>query len=403
MIALNLRGHGLHGSQLDAFEAQLTTSHKMRVNIDIRDAHEKVITRLSNPNILTGSVQVDATQAVSRSLSVTLLDPGMKITFDSTNPADLAVFADNFISVTYGVFVDALNDWVDVPVFWGPISAFERTGPEVSIEAQGKESLALDPVFIINGYHLPHGVSVVKAIKDVMRRVGEERFQIDGLKGHLRTHRTIAPNTQPWQHVVGGGQDQNGHPVPGLMSKSSGNHYAFYDGAGYLRVKVKPGHSVWKFTEDMVLGHPGIKYDISNFRNHIVVKGGTPKHSKKHYKGTATLPAGNPLSPHNLGRNGHPRYLTTFFESSSLKSDAKCRAKARELLAAAGKEGVDATFDCLPIPHLEPYDQITLKMDGYSVAMPLTTYTLPLTHDTPMSVGFTRPVKVAHKRKRHHH
>jgi hypothetical protein len=260
-------------------------------------------------------------------------------------------------------------------------------------------------VFVVTGYHVPHGAHVGAAIKNVMNRVGETKYALDTLRGHLHSHRTVAPGSQPWQVVVGGGTDANGHAIPSLVGKSGGHHYVFYDGAGVLTAKKRPGPSVWKFTDDHILTHPGIKYDIMNFRNTVVVKGGTPKHSKKHYHGTAKLPASHPMSAHALARHGHPRNLVTFFESDSLKSDHACRTKARQLLHSASNEGVDVSFDCLPIPHLEPMDQITLAVDGYTVKLPLTTYTLPLTTDTPMSVGYTRPATPKHhkKHKKHHH
>ena len=92
--------------------------------------------------------------------------------------------------------------------------------------------------------------------------------------------------------------------------------------------------------------------------------------------------------------------MVEFFESDSLKSDAACRDQAEAILASHSNEGVEASFECLPIPHLEEWDHVTLNGPGYSMSFPLQTFTIPLTSDSSMSVGASKSVKP--RRRRHH-
>ncbi len=386
MIDLNLTP-----SHMAAYRAALVDSHRIRITIMILDRNEKPLRHLQAPKIVSGSVQVDASADVTRSLELVCLDPAHKLDFDHTSPAKGAVYADNFVSVKYGVFVASHNFWVDVPVFWGPLTKFTRQGPEVTLEAQGKETLGLDPHLVTHGYTIAKGTHVRDAIRNVMGRLGEARFNLGMVRGRLRTHRSVVPGEAPWAVCVGG--SSNGGSTPGLLSKSSGHVHLFYDGEGRLTAKRLNTSSVFVFTGGHVVSHPGFAYDILEARNHVEVTGGTPKKSKRHFRGSATLSASHPLSPHALSRNSKPRYLVTFFESDSLKSDAACRAKAKSILAANTTQALDATFECLPVPHLEEHDAVTLKMDGYNVAFTMKTFTIPLTADASMSVGFAKSVR----------
>ncbi len=382
------------------YEAALTSSGPRRVTITIRDHDEKKVADLTPPAILEGAVQVDATASVTRSLSLTCLDPNHKLQFDYASPAAGALYADNFVSIEYGVYINATDSWVDVPVFWGPLTDFQRQGAEVTIEAQGKETLGLDPHLVRNGYTIHRGVTVVNAIRNVMDRIGETRYNLETMNGRLHKHRAVAPGEAPWTVIAGGGTDSAGNNKPPIVSKANGHAMLYYNGIGRLTHKTHNTNPAWVFSTEQLISQPGFHFDILNVRNHVEVKGGIPKKSKKHFRGHATLPDVHPLSPYSLRRNGQHRYMVEFFESDSLKSDAACRTQADSILASHSNEGVEASFDCLPIPHLEEGDRVVLNGPGYSVSFPLSTFTIPLTTDAPMSVGASKSVKPRRRRHR---
>ena len=386
----------------DAYLAALTASHRIRVTVTIRDRNEQPAKTIELPQMLTGAVQVDASQAVTRSLAMTYLDPANKLTFDSANPAAGATYADNFISVVYSVETEL--GWVDVPVFWGPVTGYSRAGAEVTVEAQGKESLALDPYLVVNGYNLHRNMLVGDAVAAVMGKIGEQRVKLGMVTGRLHNHRAVIRGHQPWQVCVGGDSDANGKPLPGLMSKAGGHPLLYYDGTGTLRAKRRGGSPVYTFDETSLLTRPGYTYDVLAARNRVYVEGGTPKGKpKKHYTGTAVLASGHPLSPKSLARNGHWRYLTTMAQNGSLTSDAACRAAAKIMLGQLSGQGIEASFDALPAPHLEEYDAVQMQTEGYEFAFPLRAFAIPLTTDQPMTVGAGIPTMVKRKSSTAHH
>lgn len=377
---------GLSPALRREYEATLRTSHRIRVTVTVRDRNEDVIATI-RPKVLGGSVQVDATAAVTRSLSMELLDPAHKLAFDAPNPSDMALYADNFLEVEYGVYLADSQRWVDVPVFWGTVTGFSRQGPKVTLEAQGKEALALDPHFVVAGYTLRKGMTVKAALQNVMRRVGERRFRLGAVSGKLAKARAVTPGESPWLVCLGGGEDANGNTKPGLMSRARGNVHLYYNGAGFLSAKRRNSNTVWTFTEAQLTSEPGFKYDVLSFRNYAVVTGGVRKGSKLHARGTYALPSAHPLSPARLARNGDRRFMSIFFEADNLKTNAACAAKAKQLVNAASFEGVEASFECLPVPHLEELDVVTLRTSSYSITFPLKQFTIPLTTDSPMTVG----------------
>lgn len=381
-------------AEREAFEETLAASHQVRVTVRIHDRQEAVIGDLvaAASRVLGGAVQVDTKAEVSRSLGLTVLDPNRELAFDSGNPAEGALYADNFVSVLYGVYVPDV-EWVDVPVFWGPLTSFARTGPEVTLEAQGKEALLLAPHFVTRPFTLRKGAKVRDAIRQVAARAGEGRFTLPTVGGKLTKARSVGAEDEAWKVLTGGDTDANGKGIPGLVRRLRGNYRLFYDGEGRLTLRRHNATSLFTFGDDLLTSRAGFRYDVLAFRNRVVVKGGTPKNSQKHFHGFASLPANHPMSPVSLGRGGQPRYMTEFVEVSNLKSDAACRARAQDILAAKADQGIEATFECLPVPHLEELDRVTLRADGFTVSFPLQQFTLPLTGEA-MSVGFTKNVKL---------
>lgn len=378
---------GLDNDTQESFEETLLTSHRVRTTLTIRDQNEDVMAEL-RPQMLSGSVQVDADADVSRSLSCVFLDPDNKLAFDSANPSDGALYADNFLEVKYGVYLSDLDEWVDVPVFWGTLTGLSRVGPEVTVEAQGKEALALDPHLVVSGYTLARGLTIQAAIQNVMARVGEERFSLAMVPGALSAARTVVPGESPWQVCSGGSEDANGLPIPSLISRSSSYLNIFYNGDGRLTAKPHNSNSVWTFDSSQLLSQPGYSYDVLSFRNSAIVTGGVHLGTTRLARAGYSLPAAHPLSPVSLARNGASRHMITFETVDTLNTDTKCRTRAQQIVEAAAFQGVEATFECLPIPHLEEGDTVTLTMDNYAVTFRLRQFTIPLTVDQPMSIGF---------------
>lgn len=424
---------GLLDDERRALYQTLVQSHRIQLDIALLNQDEQEITSLTAPinKVVSGSVQLDATASITRSLDLTVLDNHRKLRFERHSPAHGSVFADNFVSVRYEVYVPdtvvtldgetiaGIGDWVSIPVFWGPLSAYARNGAEVSLEAQGKESLMLDPHFATHGYTIDRNTRLDDAIRHVAEKAGETRFALPDLDHKLNSARSVAGHSEPWliltnaKNVPGFKKakgiydkpipfpvDYKKSPVGGLVDGVPGHWGAFYDGRGRLCVRRLDRHSIHTFKEgrDLIAGSPPqISYDITAFRNYVKVKGGKPK-GKKPAFGHAALPPANPMSPDALSRNGKPRYMTEFIEAENLKTDDECKDRAHEVLERLAQEGVDVEFSCLPFPLIEENDVITLKTSEFSIDFQIRQMTIPLTSDEAMTFGRHQKVSVGRRK-----
>ena len=366
---------GLSTSERAAFEATLRTSYERRVEILILDMAQNTLATITH-RLLDGQVVVDADADVTRSASLTLLDPTHSLNFDTESPDDGALFLDRMIRVNYCVYVPALARWIEVPVFTGPVTSLERDGAQVQIEAQGKESIARQAVW--NPYTKPKGAVVVDVIKDLMqRRAGENRFDLP-----TGTARLTKPVTLPREAIV---WDE--------AKKLASYRGLWYDGRGWLRMQDTSASPVFTFkTGDggLVLTRPKVSFSTEDVKNVVSVTGGVPKGSKTAVRGAAYAPASHPLNHGRLGRNGVPRYMVEFVEDDTLRTTAEASRRADQILAPLLLETVQVQFDAMPVPHLEPHDVVSLRTDDFSADFRLRQFTIPLVSGSPMPVGYYR-------------
>lgn len=400
-----------------AFMATLRTSHRMRVTVTVLDRNEKPLHRLDVPasKIVDGAVEVDALADITRSLRLEFVDEKRALTFDSASPSRTGLFADNLLAVEYGVRVPALARWVDVPVFWGPVTDFERSRSIVRVEAQGKEALGLDPHFVTQGYTLRKGRRVDDAIRDVMDRVGESRYNLPEMAKRLPRARAVQPEDEPWQVVKfgwesierrlrGRGENRRKKRISvdynGLASLA-GPFVVYYNGRGQLTARRRTTNPVLHLEEgrDLVT-LPVVTFDALTARNHVVVTGAKvtvgkkPNRRKVQRRAHATLQADHPLSPWALrrGRAGSevPRRMTEFVEADALKTNRACQDRADRVLRERSRDGLDLSFDALVFPHLEELDNVRITTADYALDFPLQRWTIPLRAGEPMVVGWTR-------------
>lgn len=287
----------------------------------------------------------------------------------------------------------------------------------------------LDPYFATKGFTIKHRERIDDAIKRVARKVGEQRFAMPDIPQKIHNDHIVAATAELW-NIIAGGKHVEGlksihktqskdskdkterevhQNVPALIRLAKKNRTLIYDGRGRLTTHRRGNDDVQFVFRDgpsaqgtgrgpSILTRPTVGYDETEFRNHVVVRGGTPK-GKKRLIVAESLPPHHPLSPHALARNGEPRYLTSFVDADNLKTWDDCKDRARDELHDLKDAGVTVEFDCLPMPMLEPGDFVRVQTSGFKFDFRVNQFTLPLTPDSPMSIG--RTVKV-HKFARHH-
>jgi hypothetical protein len=422
--------------QTEAFWATLKTSHRIKTKIHILDEDEEPTNdfnmKFGTTHLIDGAIQVDNTQDISRSLTCTFLDPyrRFKWTPDHSSPGSL--FTGDFLHVEYMVLVRDENRalgvydtklhpkyhkvgakapidyyqqyWVGVPVFHGPLTTYEASGPEITIEAQSKEALLQAPYAIPEGYTLGKHQHVDDAIQEVLRRQGERKFRIPHLPFRLGEEVAVHPQDFPWDIINGGKQDSKGKHVAGLVHRTGKHpHHCYYDAAGRFVVKRLNKDTVFRFYKDTVLTLPDVTYDPTKFINTVIVNGGSGKgKGKKPVQAKVSLPRHHRLSPWSLARNGKPRELTMEVTVENLKTERDCAQRAHHLLEHHSQVGVDVAFDCLPIPTLEPGDVVRVKVEaGFELHAPVKQFTLPLTSSDSMSIGYNKQLKAKGKGHKH--
>jgi hypothetical protein len=389
---------GLSAADQAAFEATLRQSHRIRTTVRVLDANEQPVYTFDG-TIVSGAVQVDLSQSGSkplvkgdayvaasgpvRTLNLTVMRPDKAPSFLPGSPGSDVVWADNFISVLYGVWVDGLSagpGWVDVPVFWGPVTGLVQNGAQYQITASGKEVLALDPCLLWDTVNIAKGTQRTDAIKSLLTPNGEARFSFAEINSRTSVLNSYNRYTQPW--------------IQAQSIAQGGNLQLFYDGLGRARLRPWSTNRVWLFDDGdngCVLSRPQVTYDISKARNVVEVLGNTPSGSKTAIRAVSYADPSNPLSGESLARNGERRWMV-YSQQSSVTTQADAQKLADSLLFQMLSAAIDVQFDSLVIPHLEEGDTVAVQCAGQQIEFVLEQFTLPLTSDTNMTVGENRRV-----------
>lgn len=362
----------------------LAGSRRMELVVELLDRDEQPHASLTAPEsrIVDGAVHVDATADVTRSLTLTILDPEGRLHLDPSSPSRTALFADQFVRVARRDYIDTLGRYVRCPMFWGPITRFERAGPLVTVEAQGKETLARAPAVIWQAATYRKGAIVVDTIRDILERIGERRFAIPTGTARLPRELSLSRHAEPW--------------VEALRLARAVNRQLFYDALGRVRVRQYPRKPVYTFyarahqpgePRATVLGEPQITYDFAEVRNLVEVLGPEPQGRKPRLRYVATPARAHPLSPWSLARNGRPRYLVDRVENDKIARLSQARALGDRLLEERLRIALGVDFESLPIPVLEEHDLVAIRTATFTATFRLQRFTLPLTADGTMSVG----------------
>jgi len=401
---------GIKGSDRRQFHQALRSSHSVKVRVYVLNLDHEHLADLTE-ELEDGQVNIDTSGETSRTATISFLDKGRTLDFDSDSPADGALFANRMLRIEYRVKVDALNDWVEVPIFTGPVTSLDRAGDVVNVECSGKEILAMGATW--EQLQIKKGTPKVDAIRRIMReRGGESRFSLPDLKERLGHSVSLGRNSVPWG-------------VANRIAESM-DRQLFYDGAGRLNLRRHPENSVFTFNDGedgVIISEPQVSFANDNLVNVVWVKGGKPKATRRKnetraefetrqekmrgIEGRVIAPHSHPLSPfwpHGLGRPDAPRYLVETVENDHVRNAKKADGLAEHKLQHRLAQATDVSFDSLVVPHLEEGDKVTIDSRTFGMSFYVRQLSIPLKHDGVMSVGYTRRVSLTSRRpnKRRH-
>jgi hypothetical protein len=375
---------GLSAAAHADLHTTLRATHSINITVQIMDLNGAILGDVSG-RLLSGQVNIDRSADITRSCTLSLLDPRRSLNFDSDSPDDGALYVDRMVRVIYSVKVG--TDWVDIPVFTGPISKVDRTDDVVNVEAQGKEALAMGQAWRTRTFK--RGALRVNVVRDILEDLaGETRFSFPDHSARLAKDFSIGRENVPWN-------------MARAMAASMAMQL-FYDGRGVARLRRLPASSSYNFSHGdngSVVTAPQITYSLEDLKNIILVKG-AGKISE-----AVAAPYTHPLSPQRLGRKKAdgtlvPRYYLEVIEDTAIRTRSEARQVGRDRLNDALLAAVDVAFDSLPIPHIEPGDLMRLVTDEFATTFRLNSASIPLVVGEPMSVGYLRRVSVNKRRIR---
>ncbi len=370
---------GLSAANQARFDALLGQSHHIAVSLGILDLNHKHISN-PTPSFLGGQVVIDDTAAVTRSASLTFLDPYHKMALDSSSPSDGAMYIDRMMQIYYTVYSTDRSWWASVPVFTGPITKMDRDWAVVRVECMGKEILALDQLWNPKTYRA--GARQVDVVKQILMDVGETRFHTYDSTARMAKNLSMSTEHKPWI-------------IARWLSRSV-NLQLFYDGRGIAVQRPFPVAPVWTFTDDAggtILSKPQIGYDSANMINAVEVKGAVPAGMKTPLTYRAMAPVGSPVYPYALGRNNKPRIMSVKIDDDSIGTVEVAKKVADDRLRLGELESVTAAFDILPVPHLQERDPYQISTSEVSTSTTLSKMTIPLVANEDASIGYLKNLK----------
>ncbi|QGX08242.1 hypothetical protein EEW87_16350 [Janibacter melonis] len=356
---------GLTTAQRAQYFETLRRPHRMRVLTTLLDSSENYVGSISG-RVTAGQVVGDLASSVQMSAQLSMRVDDLQRTPRRGDVVRLR----REVLTPFG--------WYGPPLFTGPVDKAVLAGDVLDLDLLCKSSLLRSPVRGVKTYR--KGLTRVGVMRDLAYDCGERRFDLPAWTATLGAPLQIRAGKQRWSYIVMQGRSMRGQ--------------VFFNGAGAMRLREWPtGTSAW-FNESTLTSVPQRVEDDADVVNAVIVKGKPPAGKKTwRIEGRAYIPAWHRLSPQKYGRNGVPRFVWEEIvdETIRTKKDAQAAAdrRVRELLAADGS----VTFTALPMPGIELGDVQQVSADGVVTGYRLSAFTIPLTHDEPMTVGYTKPLR----------
>jgi hypothetical protein len=378
---------GLSKADHAAYIATLATSHEIRTTLNLLDMAGAVVgsAQVTGGQVLGDRRRFGVPHGPTKRLTLTAVDPHNALGIDSGDPGDGILYADRQVEVIYSVRVPAVG-WVDVPVFLGTPTSWQRTGDEVQLLADDASALGMGAAW--GPLTVPKGTKKVDAIERILtRRTGMTRFNFPKVGTRLHKPVSLHRQTRPWA-------------VADRIA-SSMDMQLFRRSNGAVVLRRWPTAVAYTFDSEIV-EEVATTDDLEGFANTVMVLGRNPKGPKKRVRAVAQAPKNHPMSAWRLGENGEPRRILHTIENDHIRSKVEAKRKAERALRDRLRSTSTVTVGVLPWPHLEPGDWLAAVCEEGRVEFRLDTYSLPLGVDgaEPMSLGFFLNAPVNRRRIR---
>lgn len=369
-----------------------TGGYEMKVTVQILTNQRAVVSTVS-ARLLDGQVDVAApkmsggTVEVSRTAHLQFTDPAHSLSFDSNSPTDGALYLDRLIRVI--VSVRCSFGWVDVPVFTGPVTGVNRDGDIVDVNAAGMETFALRSAWEKHTYKYGLKVEVVRSLL-VRAGVRTKYIQLPtGSRAHIGKPVVVGRESVLWNKAF---------PIVSSMDR-----VLFADARGIFRTNPKNTKPVMTFKTGpggQILSDVQVSFNTENMKNAVIVVGPDPSGPKKAATALVVAPRSHQLSPYSIGldpETGRGGYLTVRDDNSHVRTHLAAVKRGQAILRDVLVMSTEATWDGLPMWHLEPWDIVTLATDKFSGVVRVNKFSLPLRADAVATYGYQRDLSKPHR------
>jgi hypothetical protein len=343
--------------------------HRIRRSVRILNLDHELVQDVSDL-FLDGQVNLDSRGTPSRSATISLHDPTHLIGIDTASPFEGVVSPRYLLELHRGLYVDELSRWVDIPcgVLW--FTKPNRSGNTLSIEAQGKEALALYPV--ARQLSFAAGANKMTVIRSIMASIGETRFRLDSTSERLGSNFVVDLSMTSWQACK-------------TIADGMGRQL-FYDAEGYLVCRERPVNAVFTFrmgNDGTVRTDPQITASDGTVYNYVRATGATPQGKDAPIAASAHVGSSHQLY---LTRNDTFIPLRTDVANDKLTTLSEVEALSVSRLAEVLQDSQSASWESSPVWHLDQGDPVRLT-DGldddgtgatFSLTVPLGSQSYPL-------------------------
>jgi hypothetical protein len=204
------------------FRARLYGKNDKPLGIEFPIAEGEVVGELSR-------------DAPNRTAHVTLHDPGHRLHEDRFRAR---IWSSN-LRIDYGVWVRSddvpTGWWVDVPIFYGPITSAERDGLVVEVDAADKMANHLPPAVMVRPMSFRKHVAIHKLLRHFFHERGESRRRIPKTNRKLKKPRAYGLGAVPWRMAMS------------LVDELE-DRQLYFRGDGVLSLRRLSDHVAWTFT-----------------------------------------------------------------------------------------------------------------------------------------------------------
>ncbi|HVC23491.1 MAG TPA: DUF5047 domain-containing protein [Candidatus Dormibacteraeota bacterium] len=313
--------------------------------------------------VLSGSVTTDTTQAVRRTLTMTLADPQGWLTPLSIPGAPLSPFGTE-IQVSSGVtYSDGTTEQIPLGIFALTTVNPNFSGADFSIAVQGSDRGATvglralkQPVSVFTGQSV---LSTIQTLIGSLLPNGSRLVAAPGASTALVDATTFNMADNPWADAFGVAQNA------GLQ--------LYFDVPGNAQLQPVPDPSTqgssWSFVYgpgSMILGASRTLTQVGVWNDFIVIYEGTGTTASSNPPIQGVYQDTNPLSATNV--NGPLGDVPAFVYTAVLQGQAAANAAAKQLLLQSLGTADGLALTTMPVPMLDGYDVVTVVIPKLGIS-----------------------------------